>query len=163
MGDWTGTVPTILAGDVVTGDDWASVLDELTAVSATWTSYTPTWSTSGTAPVLGNGTLQGRYARVGTWVQFEILFQAGSTSTFGTGTFRFTLPATPTIMSNRAVFSNAGIEDSGTGNYPASCTFNGTTIEVFTGAGLLVATTATSPMAWTTSDKFYIRGECRTA
>lgn len=59
-----------------------------------WLSYTPTWSTSGTAPSLGNGTLTGYYnvfyRRYGV-VLFS--FVAGSTTTFGTGTWSFTLPS----------------------------------------------------------------------
>lgn len=60
-----------------------------------WIDYTPTWTTSGTAPVLGNGTLTGRYQRTGKTVHFQALLTAGSTTTFGTGNWRITPPFTP--------------------------------------------------------------------
>lgn len=92
MGDWNGTVPTILAGDIPTGDDWKNVLDELTALSAAWTAYTPVWGASGTQPVLGNGTLVGSYRRVGRTVNVNVKLTMGSTTTFGTGTYTLSLP-----------------------------------------------------------------------
>jgi hypothetical protein len=59
-----------------------------------WTSYTPTWTSSGTAPALGNGVLVGRYARVGRTITCHINLIPGSTSTFGSGNYSFALPAT---------------------------------------------------------------------
>lgn len=59
-----------------------------------WTSYTPTWTSSGTQPALGNGTLVGRYARIGRTIVCQINLIPGSTTTFGTGTYSWALPAT---------------------------------------------------------------------
>lgn len=56
--------------------------------------YTPTWTAAGVAPVLGNGTLSGRFVQFGKLVLYTMFFQAGSTSTFGTGVWNFTLPVT---------------------------------------------------------------------
>lgn len=94
MGDWTGTVPTILAGDIPTGDDWDNVLDELTAIQAAWTSFTPTWTASAGSPAIGDGTLAGVYRRVGKTVDFRIELTAGATTTFGTAGayWNFTIP-----------------------------------------------------------------------
>lgn len=57
------------------------------------TSYTPAWGCTGTAPALGNGSLTGNYVQLGKFVQGSILLTVGSTSTFGTGLFTFTVPA----------------------------------------------------------------------
>ena len=54
--------------------------------------YTPTWTTSGTAPILGNGTLTGRYTLSGRICTAQVEFDAGSTTTFGSGQFQFSLP-----------------------------------------------------------------------
>ena len=54
--------------------------------------YTPTWTAATTNPSLGNGTLVGQYRRVGRHVFGTINFTAGSTTTFGTGSWSFGLP-----------------------------------------------------------------------
>lgn len=55
--------------------------------------YTPTWTTTGTAPGLGSGSITGRYLRQGPlcWFSILLVFNAGNT-TPGTGDFRFSLP-----------------------------------------------------------------------
>lgn len=59
-----------------------------------WTSYTPTWTSSGTAPSLGNGTITGRYMRIGNLVTVQLNLTMGSTTTFGTGVYFFSIPLT---------------------------------------------------------------------
>jgi hypothetical protein len=146
MGDWNGTVPTILAGDIVTGDDWKSILDELTAISAAWPGYTPIWTTSGTPPFLGNASLGGKFMRVGGFAIAQVNFTAGSTTTFGTSSFQFSLP-----VANNAALAAVGaavLLDAGTTRYTASC---------LVAAGASVATVvvgsnnevnATGPFTW---------------
>ena len=65
-----------------------------TLEAGAWTTYTPTWTTpSGAlAPTLGNGTLIGRYQRRGKICHVDIALIIGSTSSAGTGAFRFALP-----------------------------------------------------------------------
>lgn len=55
-------------------------------------SYTPVWTSDGVQPVLGNGTLTGSYSKVGQLVvaQFELV--VGSTTTFGSGNYTFSVP-----------------------------------------------------------------------
>jgi len=58
-----------------------------------WTAYVPAWScASGAAPVLGNGSLSGRYQQFGKLVVGNVYFGVGSTTTFGGGVWRFSLP-----------------------------------------------------------------------
>ena len=54
--------------------------------------WTPAWTSSGTAPVLGSGTITGNYARTGRVVVFNIRLGFGSTTTYGTGTYYLTYP-----------------------------------------------------------------------
>lgn len=69
------------------------ILSDETGINGSWIAYVPTWTSSGTAPVLGNGTLTGRYLQVGhTVLGYEIRLTAGSTTTFGTGNYTFSLP-----------------------------------------------------------------------
>lgn len=62
------------------------------ALASTWTLYTPSWISSGTQPVLGNGTFFGYYRKVGKTVDVCFSLTFGSTSTFGTGAYSFSLP-----------------------------------------------------------------------
>lgn len=68
------------------------ILDAEVGKAGAWTAYTPTWAASGTAVVLGNGVVLGRYKKQGKTLQFAIQFTYGSTSTGGTGIWSFSLP-----------------------------------------------------------------------
>jgi hypothetical protein len=57
-----------------------------------WTAYTPAWTTTGTPPTLNNGTLTGKYSRVGKICHFRINLTIGSSTSVGTGDWRWTLP-----------------------------------------------------------------------
>lgn len=59
-----------------------------------WATYTPTWTASTSNPVIGNGTLQGRYRRTGSMVDLWLWLKAGTTTTFGSGLYSFSLPVT---------------------------------------------------------------------
>ncbi|HUX69017.1 MAG TPA: hypothetical protein VMV41_00740 [Cellulomonadaceae bacterium] len=65
---------------------------ETVAGMLAWTAYTPAWTATTTNPVLGNGALTGAYARTGKVVHYTILLSPGSTTTFGAGTYLFSLP-----------------------------------------------------------------------
>jgi hypothetical protein len=62
------------------------------ANSGAWQSYTPVWTTSGGGQALNNGSLSGRYVKVGRMCQFHIYMAFGTTSNGGIGTYSFTLP-----------------------------------------------------------------------
>lgn len=73
------------------GADWihgAFAID----VGPTWVEYTPVWAATGTAPVIGNGSIQGWYLQQGKLLQVQITMLFGSTTTFGTGQYTFGLP-----------------------------------------------------------------------
>jgi hypothetical protein len=88
--------PTRLA---VGGNTAPLVADSTTATGLrwdndAWISYTPTWTASGTAPTLGNGTILGKYKQRGKVVIAIYYLKLGSTSTVGTGNYFFSLPVT---------------------------------------------------------------------
>ncbi|WP_230396170.1 hypothetical protein [Streptomyces blattellae] len=68
------------------------IRDQFNSMFAARTTYSPTWTTTGTAPAIGNGTLTGRHMKVGRMVTVVINLIAGSTTTFGTGNMSFSLP-----------------------------------------------------------------------
>ena len=81
IGDGAITPEKLLSG---TGTDWA------------WTSFVPSWTSSGTQPTLGNGTITGKYAQIGKTVIAHTQLILGNTSSAGTGSYRLSFPVTPT-------------------------------------------------------------------
>jgi len=55
-------------------------------------SYQPVWSSSGTAPAIGNGTLVGWYQVQMNRINIAIKQNMGSTTTYGTGNYQWSLP-----------------------------------------------------------------------
>jgi len=94
---------------------------------AAWSSYAPLWTSNGTAPVLGNGTMIGYYAKVGRLVTAKIELNSGSTTTFGTGYYSWTLPivaAVTGVPTNQiAHCGSMGISTSGSGTFYTATSF----------------------------------------
>lgn len=57
-----------------------------------WVQYSPTFTTSGAAPTLNNGTTQGRYRRHGTTLHLQARLVVGSTTSLGNGAVRLGIP-----------------------------------------------------------------------
>jgi hypothetical protein len=118
--------------------------------------YTPVWSTSGTAPVLGNGTLTGNYEIVRDVCNFFISFTAGSTTTFGTGAFEFTLPKQAAYDQVLTIWG----EDNGVANYTGLGLFGGASRTTVYGVSNASGATwsASAPFAWGSGDRIRISG-----
>lgn len=78
------------------------------ALEAAWTAFTPAWTATGSNPVLGNGTLTGKYKRFGKTIIVRWVLTIGSTSTFGVGSWLLSTPFTA-----HADYSLAGGADIG--------------------------------------------------
>lgn len=95
-------VPGAVSGAVIDeswGDLVASLLtahDALLEEQGELNPYAPAWSSLGSPqPSKGNGFLVGDYVRAGRMVHFRIKLTAGSSTTFGNGLWKFTLPSSP--------------------------------------------------------------------
>jgi hypothetical protein len=112
-----------------------------------WTQYTPAWTSSGTAPALGNGTSIGRYLRVGKMVTFNLELILGSTSTIGTGSYSLSLPVAAAI-SPTTQYVNARVFCASV-NYMAQASLAASTSALLTvntgGTGGLTNVTNTNP------------------
>ena len=127
-------------------------------VLGAWIDYTPTWTGSTTNPVIGNGTITGRYSLVNKTVTAQILLKAGSTTTFGSGAYFFSLPVTAaaTLVGYPALGAGWG-EDASAGaatTFTANVHNSGTTVfglryTAGSGSG---SVTATAPYTWASSD-----------
>jgi len=86
------------------------LLAQTTQWQGAWTQYTPAWTSSGTAPAIGNGVRIGYYSKVGRIVTAKIFIQTGSTSTYGTGFYSFSLPFTAAVTGVSAgAFAHSGV------------------------------------------------------
>lgn len=79
------------------GSGQATITIPGSSLPGAWTSYTPTWTGSTTNPTIGNGTLAGAYIEIGKTVHFRINLTVGSTTSVGSGTWRFSFPVTPHV------------------------------------------------------------------
>jgi hypothetical protein len=78
------------------------IRDQLNSMFGAWTAYTPTWTAS-TNPSIGNGTLTGRYLKIGRTVFCEIYLLPGSTTTFGSGNYLLSVPFVKASSGTEAV------------------------------------------------------------
>lgn len=107
---------------VYTGSAW--VLSYMAPNSTgAWASWTPTWAASTTQPVVGNGSLTGRYTQIGKTVFASLGVVFGSTTTAGTGNWLFSVPVAPntTVIGASGIIGTAEALDFGTGQYLGMC------------------------------------------
>lgn len=121
--------------------------------------YTPAWTSSGSAPSIGNGTLAGYYVKIGQMVWATVTLVFGNTSSAGTGVYSFTLPFTGmTLTSGVRIVGDAIIyDDSATTPYIGAASFGSgaTTFTIQTHSNTTMVGAA-SPMAFTTLDYIQI-------
>lgn len=129
-----------------------------------WTTYTPTWYTSGTSASIGNGSLTGRYSYIGATVIGEVRLIFGSTTNRGSGVYRFSLPALG-VAENYQPMGQFMVRDEGPGiTYAGTAIFNSNyndriELQLYSqnasyAEGVLV--TETTPMLFATNDKLLI-------
>jgi len=154
MGSYTGTVPTFLAGELPDGDKFIEVTNFMTADTSAWSAYTPVWASSGTQPVLNNGTLTGFYRQIGQTVNFRMTLLMGSTTTFGTGTYSITIPVA-TSLTGQVLPCN--LNDASSIPNVAMAIINISTTMIFYGQGS-AATSNTVPITWASGDQIVVCG-----
>lgn len=101
------------------------------AITTRPTTFTPSWTSSGTQPSLGNGTIIGEERIIGDLVYLSINLTMGSTTTYGTGTYSFGLN-TPAATMATIVAGGARCNAGGTTFYSGitSIGSNSTTVIV---------------------------------
>jgi hypothetical protein len=151
MGVYTGTPPTFLAGELPDADKFLEITNYMLASTGAWTTYTVTWA--GGSPSIGNGSLTGQYRQLGKTVNVWIQMIAGSTTTFGSTVWTFSLPV---AADNTAVQAGtAYMFDSGTANRSGVAALStASTVFVISSADTDVGPTV--PQNWTTGDKLVI-------
>lgn len=154
------------------------IRDQFNSFFGAWSTYTPGWGADGgAAPTLGNGSLTGRYLKVGRTVDFVLQLTWGSTSAAGGGgsgeNWWFGLPSTPAAGFTQRTVQADAFDNSASLHYAGTAiysTLNGGCVKTFVdqlGTGL-VATNApiwdsTAPFVWAASDILYASGRYEAA
>jgi hypothetical protein len=159
---FTSTVRGVQLGENASGKRFDSVNTLITraqtgylergrsAYLGAWTAYVPTWAGSGSNPAIGDGTLSGKYSLIGTTCLVEINVLMGSTTTYGTGNWTFSLPVTAVDTagcgSGRAFDSDAVLR------YNLTSVPSTTTAWTASADAAATVLTSTSPFAWAQND-----------
>jgi len=143
-------------------NDAVEALEAKVAIGATvlgaWIDYTPTWTGAFINPVIGNGSIAGRYSLVNKTVTAQILITMGSTTTYGNGAYFFSLPVTAAATLSGYPALGAGwandVSAGGATTFTAQVHNSGTTdfslrYTVASGNGSI---SHNGPYVWATSD-----------
>jgi len=142
----------LTAGQVLT----AATMNQ---IGAAWETFTPTWTAAITNPVIGNGTIKGRYAQIQKVVIAQYWITTGSTTTYGNGKYFLSLPITAaTTLDSYPAIGNGYIMDASaaSSHVVASHVDNSSTTRFglkFTGAGSFGDVTNTVPFTFATGDQ----------
>lgn len=116
----------------------------MNSIGAAGNSYTPAWTASTTNPAIGNGSISGYWSRINKLIIGQIFIVCGSTTTYGTGFYRFSVPTN--ISAQMSTMANLQLLD-GSAGYAAyigagiPVTPGGNTVEFRThGAGTFTPT-----------------------
>jgi len=150
-----GTNDHVLTADSAQslGIKWAAI------PSSGWNTFTPVWGAQGTAPAIGNGTLEGWYVSSGIWVEGRIRVSMGSTTTYGTGSWYYwDLPAADTLADGIQNSGTAHLGDAGTATRVGVCAVyaggifeSGDALYVYT-SGTTTLVRPTTPHTWANGD-----------
>ena len=131
-----------------------------------WQSYTPIWTATTTNPVIGNGSLTGKWRRVGDSIYLQISMVAGTTTTYGSGYFNFSLPSGFIVDTSKIGYSTTAnialghVQGfiSGTSAYTGEATYIYTTNTFQITGNQGSPWSASSPAAWNanTSTNIYL-------
>ncbi|SRR6266436_6590240 len=150
MSTFTGTLAAwYVASHKLIDTEIKTWFDALKALTDPWNAFTPAWTSNGVAPVLGNGTITGKYVQDGKYIHYTGKLTMGSTTTFGTGIYQINLPVTAvdtTALGVALAFRSTAVAHTGTAQ-PRSTT----NLQFFgdTGVGQF---TQLIPFTWASGD-----------
>lgn len=154
---WTdpSSAPFLAGHEPTSAELVTHITNNFKAIGDAWTSYTPVWTSSGTAPALGNGTLTGVYRQAGKLTIFRLTLTMGSTTTYGTGEYRLTYPVAALGANNPGL--NGFVFRSGPLYWGVLGVGFGTSSFRMIGFGNALVT-ATSPTTFANGDQLHIGG-----
>lgn len=162
MTAFTGTIPTIASGDTTTvPTNLATYRDALKAATEAWTTYVPTWASTGSAPAINNGTIVAGYAQLNKLVFFRIVINVGSTTSFGTGVLSLTLPVAPRASVGTWTWKGVAV-DASVAQYEWNLQWSSSTTALMlypnTGTNALTSVSGTAPWTAGSGDTYSVQG-----
>jgi hypothetical protein len=135
-------------GAIISGEGGLNSISRFGAV------YTPSWTATTTNPSIGNGTIHGHYTREGRTVTATVTITMGSSTTYGTGTWKVSLPFTRAAVNPRAtgalfMFDSGTIFRSG-----VALVDGGADFAQFVTDSAVNFLSATEPFTWAVNDSF---------
>jgi hypothetical protein len=127
-----------------------------------WTAYTSTWLGQTANPAIGNGFLQAKYTVIGKAVHVQIIIGCGSTTTYGTGIWGFTLPlpvvghATGTVWIYDGGSGVSYVGTLGSGAFVVGGPFADAVLASVSVGATAAFASATVPIAWASRVPSYI-------
>lgn len=114
------------------------IRDQFNSFFGAWSTWSPSWfAEGGASPTLNNGTLAGRYMKIGRTVDWVLQLTWGSTTAAGGGAgsenWMFGLPAAPAAGFSYRIASFDAFDNSSSLHYSANAIYN-------TGSGGVVKT-----------------------
>jgi hypothetical protein len=156
----SGVGPYTLQGNTYNGTVTDSSTNMNNCVDAPSVAYTPTWTASSVNPAIGDGTLVGEYTRKGDSITLTINLSIGSTTTMGTGDWRFSVPISPNLPTSGAIQTGiARMLDTGTARHVgiARLLNGGTYLEIEATGATLDLVDTNSPFTWAQNDTLLIQ------
>lgn len=136
------------------GTPVGSNMASLVAAFGAWTAYTPAWTSTGTAPAIGDGTISGRFTQLSKMGWANGIMTTAAASTYGTLLYRWSLPSgwSAAAAAGTPVGFARIVDSSVTTRFIGVCTLiSATTIGVSTHAAT-ADVGATVPMTWASGD-----------
>ncbi|NBV77905.1 hypothetical protein EBR66_07100 [bacterium] len=153
----TGSSSNVTGPTGPTGNTGPSSSDALA-----WSTYSPSWTADTTNPAIGDGTITGRYKQIGKTVFVIVKINMGTTTTYGTGSWRVSLPVN--AFASYSVILPTVLLDNGNNWYQGTSytEYSGSTAYVTpvwnrgnTGSS---AVNSTIPFTWGSTDSFTFSG-----
>lgn len=143
--------PQVRAGRYPDAADLEDLYNQVASLTSGWADYNPVWTTDGTPPSIGNGSVTGtyRFPNESDLVHAQVRFIAGSTTTYGTSFWSFSLPTTAAGFEQLCGFGS--LLDSGTIRRPLSTHAKSITQAYVDSDGGSI--TATVPHTWAVNDE----------
>ena len=133
-----------------------------------WVSYTPTWTASSSNPAIGNGTISGRYRRIGDSIELQYNIKTGTTTTYGSGVYYISIPSGITIDTAKLAESGGNSFPLGYAQTERAGNVYDAAVTVYTSTALYAGKPAdgtsstawsnTSPATWTASTANQLMG-----
>ena len=132
--------------------------ENLIGFAGTWQSYTVSWTAATTNPSIGNGTLAGRYTQIGKSVIYSIALVMGSTTTYGSGNWRFSLPKSVASSSVRYIGQWRAYDASTDASYSGvtSLSSGDSSIIIFSRDQGSATLSDAVPFTWASSDELFL-------